>query len=228
MVRLLPLVTVVGAVVLLFTGSGAAQPSARWLFIIDDYHLDFVNTGRTRDQLRRTASALILPGDTFALHCTGPSPASFDWTSDRSALDTAIRFVTGHGLKFRDQMAIAAGTQPDDRRAELTVAKVVGILDRLDRSAGVGIVYVSNGYRELPDALRNAVDRTRVPIFAIDPRLTEGMPGALEPAEQWERYWNATRQSLRTLAEDSGGVLLESRFGLPAAAQRFSELVRRR
>jgi hypothetical protein len=213
---------------LLAAQSVGAQTGVRWLFIVDDYHIDFANTGRMRDQVRSIATQLLRPEDTFAMQCTGPSRANFEWTSDRSTLDAGIRSLTGNGLKFADLLAIAAGTQPPDGREAQAVATVVGILDGLDPFAGpIGIIYVSNGYAALPEALGSAASRTAVPIFAVDPRLMGTLIGALEPRDEWNAYWTVTRQTLQALADASGGILLESRSGLPAAARKFGELVRR-
>lgn len=213
---------------LLAAPTAGAQTGVRWLFIVDDYHIDFVNTGRMRDQVRSIANQLIRPEDTFAMQCTGPSRANFEWTSDRSTLDTGIRFLTGNGLKFADLLAIAAGTQPPDGREAQVAAKVVGILGGLDRYAGpIGIIYVSNGYAALPEALLSAASRAAVPIFAVDPRLMGTLIGALEPRAEWNAHWTATRQTLQALADAGGGIVLESRLSLAADAQRFGALIRR-
>src|SRR5688572_18331605 len=83
----------------------ATDASGRiFLIFIDDLHLDFRNTGRIRDLLKKVATTLVHDGDMFGIVSTGPSSIAVDMTYDRTRLDEAIKKVSGAGLKPEDLM----------------------------------------------------------------------------------------------------------------------------
>lgn len=122
-----------------------------FLIFIDDLHLDFHNTGRIREVLKRIASSLIHDGDLFGVVSTGPSSIAIDMTYDRTRLDDAIKKVSGAGLKPEEIMRAPEGSQgPSEIRyrahsAFSTVNEILGKLEKVvDRRKAV--IYVSNGY----------------------------------------------------------------------------------
>ena len=130
----------------------ATDASGRiFLIFIDDLHLDFRNTGRIRDLLKKVANQLIHDGDMFGIVSTGPSSIAVDLTYDRNRLDEAIKKVSGAGLKPEEIMQAPEGSQgPSEIRhrahvAFSTVNEILGNLEKVvDRRKAV--VYISNGY----------------------------------------------------------------------------------
>ena len=228
-VRRTLVVVVIAAATLTAAGTAGAQPTTRWLIIVDDLHLDFRNTGHLRTLLKTIVSGLIHDGDAFALDCTGPSSVSVAWTDDRSVIDRVSKEIAGNALKVSDMLAIMRGLTPTNEvefRATLAVSRVNEIVAILDPAA---VIYISNGYVEWSPSFADALGRARMPVFALDPRL---LPGAIVDragvdAASWNAYWAATRNSLRALSEQSGGFALEEGQDLAATLARINELVRR-
>jgi hypothetical protein len=209
-------------------GPAAAQPTVRWLIIVDDLHLDFRNTGHLRTLLKTIAAELIHDGDAVALHSTGPSSVSVALTRERSVFVSVIKNIAGNALKVSDMLAITRGLTPTNEveyRATLAVSRVNEIIAILDPAV---VIYISNGYVDGSPSLTRAGGRDRMPVFALDPRL---LPGAIVDragvdTASWNAYWAATRNSLRALSEPSGGFALEEGQDLTAALARINALVR--
>jgi hypothetical protein len=231
--RALQVGVIAAAIALVAPDLAGARSAARWIIIVDDLHLDFRNTGQLRILLKTIAAELIHDGDEFALHSTGPSSVSIAWTDDRSIVDGAVKKVFGSALRVSDILAIRQGflaSNEVEHRASFALSRaneiIAGLDPPLDR--GIGIIFVSNGYVDLPPPLTRAGGGARVPIFALDPRL---LPGALVDSAgvdtaRWTAYWAATRNSLRALSEQSGGFALAEGQDLAATLARISNLVR--
>src|SRR6185503_6024185 len=83
-----------------------------WVIFVDDLHAPFARTGRIRDLLRKVAAELIQEGDHYLFRASGPSAASLttsEFTDDRCLASSAIRMMTGNGLKDSD--LFRAGSQ---------------------------------------------------------------------------------------------------------------------
>jgi len=122
-----------------------------FLIFIDDLHLDFRNTGRIRDLLKRVANTLIHDGDMFGIVSTGPSSIAVDMTYDRSRLDEAIKKVSGAGLKPEDIMEAPEGANGPSEiryRAHTAFATINEILRNLEKVVDrrKAVIYISNGY----------------------------------------------------------------------------------
>jgi VWFA-related protein len=130
----------------------ATDASGRiFLIFIDDLHLDFRNTGRIRDLLKRVANTLIHDGDMFGIVSTGPSSIAVDLTYDRNRLDEAIKKVSGAGLKPEEILQAPEGAQgPSEirHRAHVAFSTVNDILQNLEKVVDrrKAIIYISNGY----------------------------------------------------------------------------------
>jgi VWFA-related protein len=130
----------------------ATDASGRiFLIFIDDLHMDFRNTGRIRDLLKRIATQLIHDGDMFGIVSTGPSSIAVDLTYDRSRLDEAIKKVSGAGLKPDEIMSAPEGAQgPSEirHRAHVAFSTVNDFLKNLERVVDrrKAVIYISNGY----------------------------------------------------------------------------------
>jgi VWFA-related protein len=130
----------------------ATDTSGRiFLIFIDDQHLDFRNTGRIRDLLKRISTQLIHEGDMFGIVSTGPSSIAVDLTYDRNRLEESIKKVSGNALKPEDIMMASEGVQgPSEirHRAHVAFSTLNDIMQRLEQVVDrrKAVVYVSNGY----------------------------------------------------------------------------------
>jgi hypothetical protein len=94
------------------------------------------------------------------------------------------------------------------------------------------LIYISNGYFDVapyhdrPPELAHVAGVAGVTIFTIDPRLLTGSPAPDQGIDRaaWEHYWLTTRNSLRALADMSGGFTLED-GDLVAALKRIGSAV---
>ena len=103
-----------------------------FLLFIDDLHLDFRETPRTRDLLKRMLKNLIHDGDMFGIVTTGTSSISQQLTYDRQVLDSAISRITGNALKPSEIIQGGQGSNGPDRTAPPRARRV---LDRLRADA---------------------------------------------------------------------------------------------
>ena len=122
-----------------------------FLIFIDDLHLDFRNTGRIRDLLKKVADQLIHDGDLFGIVSTGPSSIAVDMTYDRSRIYEAIKKVSGAGLKPDEIMQAPEGAQgiaEIRHRAHQAFATMNEILMNLEKVVDrrKAVIYISNGY----------------------------------------------------------------------------------
>lgn len=130
----------------------AADTSGRiFIIFIDDQHLDFRNTGRIRDLLKKVANNLIHDGDMFGIVSTGPSSIAVDLTYDRNRLEEAIKKVSGNALKPEEIMSAPEGAQgPSEirHRAHVAFSTINEILQKLEKVVDrrKAVVYISNGY----------------------------------------------------------------------------------
>jgi len=77
-----------------------------FLIFIDDLHLDFRSTPRTRELIKKMLRNLIHEGDMFGIVSTGTSSLSIQLTYDRQVLNDAIKRITGGGMKPSDMDVI--------------------------------------------------------------------------------------------------------------------------
>jgi VWFA-related protein len=190
-----------------------------WLLFIDDTHLDFRNTGRLRDLLKMVANQVIKDGDAFMVRSSGPSQVAIEWTMDRSRLQSELRKTTGNALRLSDTV--------DNRsrdplvevryRAGIAMAFASELVSaaRFVQARSISLIYVSNGY-DLEDAgfrvrLQQLAELARdanVRIFPINPRMVlagHDLDLAVD-AERWQKHLATTQQSLRLLADETGGL----------------------
>jgi hypothetical protein len=211
-----------------------AQADTAWLIVVDDLHLNFVQTGRLRDLLRAVASALVHDGDLYELLATGPSKST-PQTTNRDLLAPAISAMTGNGLKAVDTLGAVSGSPAlNEMLYRATVALDTAYDALVAFAAGDGrrkaIVYISGGYDidafpALSDRVSAFARRARedgVTIFAIDPGSLLPLPPLdpiVDPAT-WLRHTAATRRSLTMMTEPAGGFVIEK------SSQRDTDLKR--
>jgi hypothetical protein len=202
------------------SASVATQQPVTWLIFVDDLHLDFRQTGRISDLVRKIAKTLPADGDLVAMYSCGPSGVSVAPTTERAVVEAEAKNVTGNGLKPED--ILAGGRREVRYRTQVARSRLLELIASAPFGSRAVIIYVSNGYSTgtpapLPDS---APPR----IFAIDPRLIEG-PSNLDRVTSPD-YWAATRNSLREMAEASGGFAQEENESLDDALARIIQVTR--
>jgi len=122
-----------------------------FLIFVDDAHIDFRNTARVRDLLKKMSTELIHEGDLFGIVSTGSSSLEVDMTYDRKRLAEAIGKVAGHALQPSEIIATPDGSQgpPEVRhRAHVAFSTAYEILQKLEEvhDRRKVFIYVSEGY----------------------------------------------------------------------------------
>ena len=227
-----------------------------FLIVIDDLHLTFQSTPRTRDLIKRMLRLLIHEGDMFGIVSTGYSSISEQLTYDRQILDSAVSRITGGGLKAKEIIEGMQGSQgPTElrHRAHVAFSTAYDLMRNLEKlqNRRKAVIYISSGYdfnpfensrleeqarrmhveaadlqndsfyrtqqssqllaeadlvRELAELTR-AANRANATIYTIDPRgLVAGQDMDDEvPTQEWNAYLRDSQDSLRVLAEETGG-----------------------
>jgi hypothetical protein len=200
----------------------AAQP-VTWLIFVDDLHLDFRNTGRIRDLVRKIAKTLPVDGDLVAMYSCGPSGLTIAPTTDRRVVDVEARKVTGNGLKAEDILAGGpAGAREVRYRAGVARSRLLELVATADGDGRAVLIYISNGYSTGTPAPLPGHPSPK--IFAIDPRLITGDPDPDRVTRP--DHWTATRNSMREMAEASGGFVQEENESLDDALARIIQVIR--
>lgn len=236
------------AVALLLQVDGLQRPAGEparpiFLFFVDDLHLDFDNTGRLRQLMKRVANDLVHEGDLVAVVSSGPSSIRVEPTSDRASLDSAIARISGAALKPAEMMraADAAAFQSEVKyRIDVALSKAYQSLDMLAAfpARRKVAIYLTNGYAlgatELEAKLAQltqAANRTSTTVYPISanelvPPPSRPTAAPVDPAA-WEQYVRSARASLRALADLTGGhaVFDEDDYAKLVRALRVAALV---
>ena len=122
-----------------------------FLIVIDDLHLDFSVTPKTRQILTQALRELIHDGDMFGIVSTGYSSISEQLTYDRQVLESAISRVTGGGLKPREIIQGSQGSQgPTElrHRAHVAFSTAYDLMRNLEKvqNRRKAVIYISSGY----------------------------------------------------------------------------------
>jgi VWFA-related protein len=246
-----------------------------FLIFVDDLHLDFRNTGRIRDLFKRISKTLIHDGDMFGIVSTGPSSLAIDLTYDRQVLDSAIKKITGNGLRPNDIIQGAETSEGPSEvryRAHVAFSTAYDLMRNLEKvhNRRKAVIYVSNGYdfnpfeqarmgedavfggrfgesrdqnmtdpfsqslrqgQQFADAdlareiseLTRAANRANATMYTIDPRgLTAGpdLDEQVDPVE-WGNYVRKSQDSLRVLADLTGGIAVVNQNDFDKALKRI-------
>jgi VWFA-related protein len=122
-----------------------------FLLFIDDLHLDFQSTPRTRELLKKMLRSLIHEGDMFGIVTTGTSSISEQLTYDRQILESLIEKVTGGGLKPKEIIDANQGSNgPTElrHRAHVAFSTAYDLMKNLEKvqNRRKAVIYVSSGY----------------------------------------------------------------------------------
>ena len=220
------------AIVAVAVNSGMAQaPAPRaFLLFIDDLHLDFRQTPRTRALMQRLVRDIPREGDVCSLVTTGFSSVSVAATTDFTALKGAVSRVTGNGLKPSERIVQPglAVTEPQ-HRADVSFRTAAAALENLAATApraSLTVIYISDGYdTRRVTGLQSVVDavvRARATMFVIKPWIVIEAVSAGVPDTEWRAYLEATEASLQTLARETGGIAVVSQDDFEPALQRLT------
>jgi VWFA-related protein len=243
-----------------------------FLLFIDDLHLDFRSTPRTRELIKKMLRNLIHEGDMFGIVTTGTSSISQQLTYDRQVLESAISRITGGGLRSEDIIKGMQGAQGPTElryRAHVAFSTAYELMKNLEqlRNRRKAVIYVSSGYdfnpfetsrlkyqaeqlqvesedlkndpfyrtqqqgtqfaeadlvRELAELTR-AANRANATLYTIDPRGLVAGPDLDEQVEtaEWQTYVRETQDSLRVLAEQTGGIAVVNQNDFDKALKRI-------
>jgi VWFA-related protein len=243
-----------------------------FLIIIDDLHLDFSMTAKTRQVLAQMLRDLIHDGDMFGIVSTGYSSISEQLTYDRQVLESAISRVSGGGLKPREIIQGPQGSQgPTElrHRAHVAFSTAYDLIRNLEKvqNRRKAVVYISSGYdfnpfqgsrleeqalrmhveaadlqndpffrtqqssqllaeadlvRELAELTR-AANRANATIYTIDPRGLSAGPDidADISVTEWNAHLRASQDSLRVIAEQTGGFAMVNVNDISAGLKRI-------
>ena len=122
-----------------------------FLIFIDDLHLQFRETTRTRELIKKMLRNLIHDGDMFGIVSTGHSSISEQLTYDRQILESAVERITGGGLTPTEIIQGQSGSQgPTELRHRAQVAFTTGyeLMKNLERvqNRRKAVIYISSGY----------------------------------------------------------------------------------
>jgi hypothetical protein len=224
--------SLVAIIAVAVNGLMAQAPAPRaFLLLVDDLHLDFRNTPRTRQLMKDVFGRLARDGDVWAVATTGTSSISIPPTTDLAALQGAVMRVTGNALKPSERVAPLgpnAAAEPQ-HRADISFSTAAAALDRLAAKApgaSLTVLYISEGYdtRRITglQTVVDAASRARATVFVIKPWIVIEALSAGVPDTEWRAYLEATEASLQTLARETGGVAVVSQDDLEPALQRLT------
>lgn len=122
-----------------------------FLFIVDDLHLDFRNTGRIRQLFKTIEETLVHDGDMWGMVSTGPSSIAIDLTYDRKRFQDAIKRISGAGLRPEEIIngaETAEGPAEVRYRAHVAFSTAYDIMRNFEQihNRRKAVILVSNGY----------------------------------------------------------------------------------
>jgi hypothetical protein len=209
------------------------EPPRAFLLFVDDLHLDFRDTPRTRAFMQRLLRDVAREGDTWAVVTTGTSSLSLAPTKDLAAVRATVPRITGNSLKPSDRLLVQ---QSSNTAAELqhrvdiayeTGARAIEGLAKATPGASLTAFLVSDGYDtrvvDGPQRLIDAAKRVGAAVVTLQPWGAERSQAAGIPAAEWQAYQQAAEASLRTLARETGGTAISAREDLDSAVQRFAK-----
>jgi VWFA-related protein len=122
-----------------------------FVLFIDDAHLDFRTTPKTREILKKISKDLIHDNDMFAIVTTGTSSVAQQLTYDKQILEAAISRITGGALRPSEILQSTFSSQgPMEvrHRAHVTFETMNDLLTNLQKvqNKRKAILYLSSGY----------------------------------------------------------------------------------
>jgi VWFA-related protein len=191
-----------------------------FLIFIDDFHLQFRETPRTRQLIQKMLRLLIHEGDMFGIVSSGHSSISEQLTYDRQVLESAIERITGGGLTPKE---ITEGMQTSQGPAELRHRAHVAFMTAYDLMRNLekvqnrrkAVIYISSGYDFDPFAEGRLEEQARRAGISD---TTDESGETLAAAEQLRN--NPNYRDQRSQQELAATDLIHELFDLTKAANR--------
>ena len=212
--------------------SQTPDPPRAFLLFIDDLHLDFRETPRTRAVMQRLLRDVARQGDLWAVTTTGTSSVSLAPTKDLTTLHPTVSRVTGNALKPSERVRVTQtsnGISEVRHRADIAYATAVRAIEGFTATAraSLTVFYVSAGYDTRavpgPQLPLDAAKRMRATVIAIRPGGSADQAPAGVPEAEWRAYLEAAQASLRTLALETGGTTVFAPEDVDPMLQRFAK-----
>ncbi len=196
-----------------------------FIIFIDDFHLQFRETARTRDLLKRMLRNLIHEGDMFAIVSTGHSSIEEQQTYDRQVLEAAIERVTGGGLTPKEIMEGMSTTQgPTElrHRAHVAFATAYDLMRNLEKvqNRRKAVLYISSGYDFDPFVEGRLEEQARRQGIS---ESTDESGNLLAAAEQLRK--SETYKDTRSQQELAATDLMRELYDLTKAANRANATI---
>ena len=211
-----------------------APAGIAWLIFVDDLHIDFRNTGRIREFLQSISGKLMRDEDVVVMRASGPSLVTMEATSDRALIDAAIRRVSGAGLQPREISELAKDPVGEiDTRLAATFSAAATLLEVAPSTPDRRrvLLYISNGYesergRALASLFARAAQQAQVMVFAVNAAaLGPPRDGAGVDADVWKQVVASRHQTLRAIAEATGGSAFLDEADVAGAVPRIRAAV---
>ena len=183
-----------------------------FLLFIDDYHLDFGVTPKTRELLKKMLKSLIHDGDMYGIVTTGTSSVSQQLTYDKQILESAITRITGNALKPSEILNRGSwGSQgPIEvrHRARVAFETAYDLVKNLEKiqNRRKAVIYISSGYDFNPfekTRFEQEVERlgTTAEALTYDPfQITSESQASLNEADLVAELTTLTRAARRANA----------------------------
>ncbi|HZJ32238.1 MAG TPA: VWA domain-containing protein [Vicinamibacterales bacterium] len=191
-----------------------------FLIFIDDFHLQFRETPRTRLLIQKMLRLLIHDGDMFGIVSTGHSSISEQLTYDRQVLESAVERITGGGLtpkEITEGMQSSQGPQELRHRAHVAFSTAYDLMRNLEKvqNRRKAVIYISSGYDFDPFVEGRLEEQAR--RLGID-ETTDERGDQVNAAEQLRK--NQDYKDLRSQQELAATDLYHELYDLIKAANR--------
>ena len=196
-----------------------------FIIFIDDFHLQFRETARTRDLLKRMLRNLIHEGDMFAIVSTGHSSIEEQQTYDRQVLEAAIERVTGGGLtpkEIMEGMSTSQGPAELRHRAHVAFATAYDLMRNLEKvqNRRKAVLYISSGYDFDPFVEGRLEEQARRAGISESTDESGSLVAAAEQLRKNESY-----KDMRSQQELAATDLMRELFDLTKAANRANATI---
>jgi VWFA-related protein len=134
-----------------------------FVFFLDDLHLNFRESARVKQLVKKLREQLVHDGDMFSVVSTGPSSIAIDMTYNPKRLDEAASKIAGNGLSPNEIIEGGTGSEgpPEVRyRAHVAFSTAYDLLTQLEaiHNRRKVFVYISEGYdfNPFPQSIQTA------------------------------------------------------------------------
>jgi hypothetical protein len=209
------------------------DPPRAFLLFVDDLHLDFRETPRTRALMQRLFRDVARAGDIWAVTATGTSSLSLAPTKDLAAVKATVSRITGNSLKPSERLGVQRGSNTAgelQHRVDIayeTGARAIEGLSKAAPGTTLTVFVVSGGYDtrvvDGPQRLIDAAKRAGATVVTLQPWAIERSPATGITEAEWQAYQQAAQASLRALATETGGATITTRDEVESVLQRFAK-----